>query len=161
MQKMYNHFFWLLFSSLCCCIRFQSRLVFPCNVAQKSVDKNVFILAKSERIRSSPSLMSKMMSESEVWFTWLLRTAFIGAIITAIPIGGLIFKEKMAVLVVITATLIIRDGSTVTASSIEKAGAEVGAGIANAGAGIGTGIGVAGLCFLLAAIYTKERFLNF
>ena len=160
MNKLYNYFFWLLFSSLCHCIRFQPRLVFPCNVAQISVDKNVLILAKSERIRSSP-LISKIMGKSEVWFTWLLRTAFIGAIITAIPIGGLIFKEKMAVLVVITATLIIRDGSTVTASSIEKAGAEVGAGIGNAGAGIGTGIGVAGLCFLLAAIYTKERFLNF
>jgi hypothetical protein len=85
--------------------------------------------------------------------------------------GGVIFKEKMAILVVITATLIIRNGSTVTASSIEKAGeavgtglekagAGIGAGIENAGAGIGagirTGIGVAGLCYLLAAIYTKE-----
>jgi len=40
--------------------------------------------------------------------------------------GDVLFKEKNANLVVIKGMLIIRDGSTVTASSIEKAGEAIG-----------------------------------
>jgi len=165
MNKIFVYTFFLsvllsfgVFSS--CGIPFQNRLL-PSRVYPTTTSKMISRTPlKQLEIKSKikiENIIAQIKKESELWFTWLLRVGFIGAIIFAIPIKGVVYKEKMVILVVITATLIIRDGSTVTSQSFENGVTNAGNSIGTGIGAIGTGIGVYGLFYFLAEIYKNRR----
>ena len=140
--------------------------VFKKSLPLPKSDRLKFELSKSISLESQNStrvdrIVKSLNFESQIWFVWLARISFIGLIITSIPMP-INFKEKMGILTILTATLIVRDSSTDTATGLERVSinagsglSDIGSGLSNIGLGIALGLSISGILALISSTDKK------